>query len=160
VHQRPGRRPGGQLPGIGTGGAVQEFRGAGPRLADLGVVPAVQLRLVHDLEVGAVGDREPHVGHAHLQEATPGIAYGAEFLGQHAISLRGDRREQPGLVPEVIRRRRVGDPGAPGDLPQAHGGRTGLPDDLHGRAQQRRPQVPVMVGAGRLRWHPPILVDI
>ena len=37
---------------------------------------------------------------------------------------------------------------------------SGLPDRLHGRAQQRGPEVPVVVGAGRLRLHPPILVDI
>ena len=36
---------------------------------DLGVVPVVQLGLVHDLEVGAVAHRELHVGHAHFQEA-------------------------------------------------------------------------------------------
>jgi hypothetical protein len=30
----------------------------------------------------------------------------------------------------------VGDPGPPGNLPQAHGGRACLPDDLHSRAQQ------------------------
>lgn len=130
------------------------------RLADLGVVPVVQLGLVHDLEVGAVAHRELHVGHAHLQEAAAGIACAAEFLGEHAVSLRGDRREQPGLIPEVICHRRVGDPGPPGNLPQAHGGRACLPDDLHSRAQQCRPQVPVMIGAGRLCRHPPILVDI
>src|SRR6266568_9235967 len=83
-----------------------------------------------------------------------------EFLGEHAVPLRGDRGEQPGLVPEVIRRRRVADPGPPGHLSQAHGRGAGLPDCFHGRAQQRGPEVPVMVGTGRLWLHPPILVDI
>ncbi len=101
--------------------------------------------------MGAVADREPHVGHAHLQEAEPGFAGLAELLREHAVSLRGDGGEQPGLIPEVIRRRRVADPGPPGNRPQAHGGGAGLPDDLNGRAQQRGPQVPVMVGAGRVR---------
>jgi hypothetical protein len=57
-----------------------------------------------------VADREPHVGDAHFQEAAAGVPGAAEFLREHAVSLRGDRGEQPSLVPEVIRRRRVADP--------------------------------------------------
>ena len=87
----------------------------------------------------------------------PGVP---EFFGERAVPLRGDRGEQPGLVPEVVGRRRVADSGPPGHLPQAHGGRAGVSDRLHGRAQQRGPQVPVMVRAGRLRRHPHMLIDI
>jgi hypothetical protein len=104
--------------------------------------------------MSAVAHREAHVGDAQLQK--PGICV-PERLAEHAVPLRGNRREQARLVPEVIRRRGVGDPGPPGDLAQAHRGRAGFRDRLHGRAQQRGPQV-AMVILARHRRHPPILV--
>ena len=41
-----------------------------------------------------------------------------EGVAEQPVAVDGDRREQAGLVAEVVRRGRVGDAGAPGDAAQ------------------------------------------
>lgn len=60
--------------------------------------------------------------------------------------LAGHRGQQPGLVPEVVLRRGVRDPCPTGQIPQAHGTRTGLADHLDRRVQERPAQVTVVIG--------------
>ena len=49
---------------------------------ELGVVAVVQLRPVHNLEMGPVGHREAHVRHADLQEAAASLPGPAQRFGQ------------------------------------------------------------------------------
>ena len=155
VHEAPGRDAGegdvGPAAGGGDGAdsAVEGVGGALSRGRHRGVVGVVEVRAEHDLEVGAVVDREAHVGHPDVEEVPGLLLGGGEGVGQQVVALGGDGGEQAGLVPEVVRRRGVGDPGAAGQLAQAQPGRAGLGEGVDRGRQDRLTQVAVVVGAVR-----------
>jgi hypothetical protein len=115
------------------------------------VVGPKQLRPEHDLEVGPVVHGEGHVRHADLEEvagAFPGVG---ERVGQEAVALGRQGGEEPGLVAEVVRRRRVGDADASGEVAQAQRCRTVRLDGVDGSGEQGPPQIAVVVRALRHR---------
>jgi hypothetical protein len=122
----------------------------------------VEVRAEHDLEVGAVIDREAHVGHTGVEEV-PRLLSCGEGVGQEVVTLGGHGSEEARLVTEMVRRRGVRHPGAPGQLAQAQAGRAGLGNRVDRGRQERLAQVAVVVGAvvvgasfGHARRVPPI----
>jgi hypothetical protein len=57
----------------------------------------VEVRAVHDLEVGAVIDREAHVGHTGVEEV-PRLLSCGEGVGQEVVALGGHGSEEGRLV--------------------------------------------------------------
>src|SRR5215218_3538525 len=128
------------------GRRVQQRPGRVPGPDELWVLGSVQLRAEHHLEVGPMGDGEADVGDADLQEAPGGLDGLAQGYGQPPEPVGGDRGQQPGLIPEVVGRGGMGNPGAAGQVPQADRGRPDLGDRLHGGLQPGSWEVAVMVG--------------
>jgi hypothetical protein len=146
VHDRPGGDPvGHSLPGD-LPGAVEQGGCGLPGAPELGVVAVVQLRPVHDLEMGPVGHREAHVRHADLQEAAASLLGPAQRFGQQAVALGRHGGEQAGPVAEVVGGGRVGDPGAARHRAQAHRRGPGLLDLADGSGDEGRAEVAVVVG--------------
>lgn len=83
----------------GAGTAAEHGRRTLARRGHLRVVRAVQLGPEHHQHVRPVGDGEPHVGHAHLEEVVGGPL---QRVGEQLVALGGDRGEQAGLVAEVV----------------------------------------------------------
>jgi hypothetical protein len=100
----------------------------------------------HHLEVGAVAYRESHVGHAHLEEVLSALMGRVQCVGKQPITLRRQRSEQPGLVPEMVSRRGVGDTRTAGQIAQADARRPYLSDRVDRGGQHGVAQVSVVIG--------------
>ena len=100
----------------------------------------------HHREVRAMVDGELDVGDADVEEVAVAPC-GVEGIAEPPVPLDGDGGEQPGLVAEVIRGRRMCDTGAPGDGAQRQRRQAGFLDRRDGGAHQGDAQITVVVGA-------------
>lgn len=131
MRDRPARQSDAPLVGVV---ACQELGPPGQRgrRALLGrldgrVVGAVERPLEHHLEVDRMRDGEGDVGQPGLEEV---LSTALELVGEEIERLRRQRREETGLVAEVMGRRRVGDVGSAGELAHAPAVHPGLTDGL------------------------------
>ena len=144
MDDRPGSNAVSEFFEVCVARAVQDVRGSNASLLQLLVVAVVQFGTEHDVEVGAVGDGKVDVGDTDVEEggATTGCV---ESVAESPVALHGDRREQPGLVAEVVGGGGMGHAGSAGDLTQPERGWPAVTDCLKRGAQQRGSQVTVMI---------------
>ena len=124
--------------------AVEDVRGSIASLSQRPRRRGGAIRAEHDVEVGAVGDGKVDVGDTDVEEggATTGCV---ESVAESPVALHGDRREQPGLVAEVVGGGGMGHAGPAGDLTHPERGWPAVTDCLERGAQQRSSQVAVMI---------------
>ena len=104
--------------------------------------------------MGRVSDREPDIATTDRGQLSRAIARPRlddrcdDRLGQQLVTRGRERRQQPGLVAEMVRWRAMGDSGPARHISQRDAGDTALGDGAINRRQQRGRQVTMVVGHG------------